>query len=248
MLNYFQQKLIFKSTKLENSHIFDFKQPFEEIHLKATDGALLHGVHFKIQNPKGIVLYLHGNARSMDYWGHWGEQLASAYQRDVVVMDYRGYGKSRGVRDHKAMLEDTRLFYDYCETLFPEHKIVVFGRSLGGAFASYISRQKDPGLLIIESSFTTLAAVVKNMFQYLPVATLLKYPFQSEENIKHIRARSYFIHGTEDRIVPYELGQELYALSGSNHKEFFTIEGGFHNNLREYNTYFKALETIFNQV
>lgn len=244
MLDYLQQKLIFKSTSLEDSFTFNFKLPFEEIYLTSTDGARLHGVHFKVENAKGIILYLHGNARSMDYWGYWGEQLATNYRHDVVVMDYRGYGKSSGVREHLSMLEDTTLFYQYCQQFFSEDKIIVFGRSLGGAFASYISKKRNPGKLIIESSFTSLADVVKTKFKFLPTETLLKYPFQNEENIPHIANKTYFIHGTEDTLVPFELGQKLYKLSSSREKELFIVKGGLHNNLREYDAYFKALEEI----
>jgi fermentation-respiration switch protein FrsA (DUF1100 family) len=245
MLKYLQQKLIFKSTVLEDTYVFDFKTDFEEIFLHANDGARLHGIHFKADQAKGIVLYLHGNARSMDYWGYWGEQLSNTHRYDVVVMDYRGYGKSRGVREHMKMLEDTQLFYNYCRKFFPEEKIIVFGRSLGGAFASYISKQKNPGKLIVESSFTSLADVVKTKFKFLPTETLLKYPFQSEHNIPHIVNETFFIHGTEDMLVPYTLGKKLYKLSGSPRKELFTIEGAVHNDLRNYESYFKALQEIF---
>ena len=78
--------------------------------MKADDGAVLHGIHFMQEDSKGIILYFHGNKASVEHWGHWGEQIASDYQHDVVVMDYRGYGKSRGGRSFEKMLADSPFF------------------------------------------------------------------------------------------------------------------------------------------
>lgn len=243
MLNFIQQKLIFKSTFLPDSYAFGFNTGFKEVFLKATDGSRLHGVHFKAKEAKGVILYLHGNARSLNYWGSWGEYLANTYRYDVVMMDYRGYGKSRGKRIFKSMLEDTRLFYNYCEESFGEDKITVFGRSLGGAFATYIAKQKNPDKLIVESSFTTLKEVVKGLYT-LPLDNLVTYTFQNQDNVPLITNKTYFIHGTEDRLIPYEMGEKLYQLSGASQKELFPVEGAMHNDMQSFNDYFKALDTI----
>jgi len=244
MITYLQEKFIFLSEELSQDHQFNFKTRFKELFLKAEDGAVLHGIHFKQEDSKGIILYFHGNKASVDHWGHWGEHIASRFQHDVVVMDYRGYGKSRGVRSFKKMLADSSLFYAYCQQFFPEDKIILFGRSLGGAFASHTALITKPKKLILESTFTDILEIAKTKFWWLPVSILLKYPFQNRNNIQRIHHETHIIHGTSDSLVHYRHGEELYRLSKSSKKELYSIEGGEHNDLQNYSIYFKALDDI----
>ena len=245
MLTYLQEKLIFLSNVLPQEHQFSFKSNFKELFLKANDGAILHGVHFAQENAKGIILYFHGNRFTADYWGHWGEKLSVDYNYDVVVVDYRGYGKSTGHRSFNKMLSDGLLFYEYCKKNFPEKEIIIFGRSLGGAFASFTALYNNPNKLILESTFTNIGVVANNKFWGLPVSKVLNYPFQSENNVQNISVDTYFIHGDNDELVMYELGQKLFELSASKKKKLFTVEGAGHNDLQEYSSYFKFLDTIF---
>lgn len=244
MLTYLQEKLIFLSDELPQEHQFKFKSNFKELFLKADDGAIIHGIHFKQEKPKGIILYFHGNKETVDYWGHWGEKLANDYKYDVVMIDYRGYGKSIGVRSFEKMLSDSFLFYKYCQEYFPEDKIIIFGRSLGGAFASHTAVSTNPKKLILESTFTHIKEVAKVKFWNLPVGIMIKYPFQSDKNIQNIINETHIIHGTDDPLVKYKLGKELYKLSKSKKKELFTIKGGLHNDLTSYKEYFKALDEV----
>ncbi|EDP96470.1 alpha/beta fold hydrolase [Kordia algicida OT-1] len=244
MLVGFQEKIIFRSEVLPQDHVFTSSLPFEELYLKATDDAILHGLHYKQENPQGIILYFHGNARTIDYWGKWAEQLSTQYNYDVVIMDYRGYGKSMGKRSHKKMLDDALLFYDYAQTKFTPEKTIIFGRSLGGAFATHVAKQRKAKLLILESTFTNVLDIARKQFWFLPLKWLLKYPFQNDKNIKEISMPTHIIHGTDDEVVPYSHGQKLYKKSGSNFKKCYTIKEGLHNNLIDYPEYFQALDSI----
>lgn len=244
MITYFQEKFIFLSEELSQKHQFNFKTNFKELFLKADDGAVLHGIHFMQEDSKGIILYFHGNKASVEYWGLWGEQMATRFQHDVVVMDYRGYGKSRGERSFEKMLADSSLFYTYCQQFFSEDKIILFGRSLGGAFASHTALITNPKKLILESTFTDILKIAQTKFWWLPVNILLKYPFQNKNNVQRIHHETHIIHGTSDSLVNYAHGEELYSLSGSSKKELYPVEGGAHNDLHNYNIYFNALDNI----
>lgn len=240
----FQEKFIFQNTILEPAHEFLFKENFEEVNLTANDGAILNGLHFKQLKPNGIILYFHGNARDISYWGEWAETLSLRYNYDVIVWDYRGYGKSIGERKHSKMLDDGLLFYDYALTQSSKDNIVIFGRSLGGAFASHAAINRNPEKLILESTFTNIKDVINHKYWYLPVARFLKFPFQSDINITKIQSNTSFIHGTNDALIPFEMGKQLYKTSGASKKDFFSIEGYGHNNLRKSEAYFEALDTI----
>jgi fermentation-respiration switch protein FrsA (DUF1100 family) len=244
MLHAFQEKIIFRSEVLPQDHIFTSSVPFEELYLKATDGAILHGLHYQAKNPKGVIVYYHGNARTLEYWGEWAEGLSKKYKYDVVIMDYRGYGKSRGKRSFNAMLSDALLFYDYARTEFSEEEITIFGRSLGGTFATHTAKQRKAKQLLLESTFTSVYEVARRRFWFLPLKWLLSYPFQNIKNIQTIGIPTHIIHGTEDAVVPYEHGQELYKKSGGSTKKFYTIENGEHNNLISFPAYFEALDKV----
>ncbi|WP_420573355.1 alpha/beta hydrolase [Kordia sp.] len=244
MLIGFQEKLIFRSETLSQDHVFTSSVDFEELYFKATDDAILHGLHYKQENPQGVIVYYHGNARTLEQWGKWAEQLSKQYNYDVVIMDYRGYGKSMGKRSFDVMLADALLFYDYAKTKFPVEKITIFGRSLGGAFATHVAKEREAKQLILESTFTSVSDIASKQFWFLPIKWFLKYPFQNDRNITQITTPTYIIHGTGDYVVPYEHGEKLHQKARSNTKKLYTFEGGEHNNLTSYPAYFKALDEI----
>lgn len=245
MLYFFQEKLIFYSRKLPQGYQYDFQTEFEELYLTAADGAVLNGLHFKAEKPKGIILYNHGNAGELDSWGKWGQLLANRYSYDVVLWDYRGYGKSRGKRRQQLMLDDGLLFYKYCQSLFKEELITIYGRSLGGFFATHIAKHHMPNQLILESTPTSILEVANEVYPFIPAKWLLKFRFQNIENIKTIDTPTFLIHGTMDDLIPFEHGQRLFQLSSAGTKEFFPIDGGNHNDLANFEEeYFKFLDEV----
>ncbi|MBM1107225.1 alpha/beta hydrolase [Aurantibacter crassamenti] len=246
ILYFFQEKLIFNSSTLPQNYEYQFTTNFEELFLKAKDGAILNGVHFKQENPKGVIIYCHGNTGEVDEWGKWGEELSNRYGYDVIVWDYRGFGKSTGKRRQKRMLDDGYLFYEYCKQFFNSDEIVVYGRSLGGFFATHIVKNSNAGRLVLESTPMSLLKIAQQEYPFLPSKYLLKYRFQSNQNIKRITVPTYIIHGTTDELIPYENGVGLFELSTAKIKQLFTIENGKHNDLGDFEKeYSTALDEIF---
>lgn len=245
MLYFFQERLIFHSSEIPQDYVYSFESNFEELFLTAEDGAVLNGLHFKQQDPRGVILYCHGNAGELDDWGHWAEELSNRYAYDVVIWDYRGYGKSTGKRRQNLMLNDGFLFYQYAIEYFSEKDITVFGRSLGGFFATHITLNKNPNKLILESTPTSLLNIAEKEYPFLPSRQLLKFRFQSDENISKIEVPTYFIHGTDDVLIPFDHGKELFGLSSAKVKKFYHVNGGDHNNLSDFGQgYFGALDEI----
>ncbi|WP_231373993.1 alpha/beta fold hydrolase [Aureivirga marina] len=95
LLYFFQEKIIFIPTKLSKNHSYQFINNFEEIFVEVRDEVSLNGLLFKVENPKGIIFYMHGNAGNLDSWGNVAE-VYNTLNYDVFVYDYRGYGKSDG--------------------------------------------------------------------------------------------------------------------------------------------------------
>ncbi|MEX0996664.1 MAG: alpha/beta hydrolase [Flavobacteriaceae bacterium] len=243
-LTLFQEKLIFLPSTLAADYEYQFTEPFEEINLEAADGALLNAIHFKTENPKGVILYFHGNAGDLSRWGEITSSFTK-YNWDVLVMDYRSYGKSTGKLSESALYEDAQLFYDYVSKRYKEEEIILYGRSLGTAFATKLAAENTPGLLILETPFYNLTSVAKKRFPIFPVHYLIKYEFKSNEYIKKVNCKTFIFHGTNDNVVPYDSGKKLYELaSPSGGKHFITIKRGGHNNLSNFTTYKKEIERL----
>ena len=111
-LYFLQEKILFRPTVLNQTYVFKFSHPFEELFLKADDNAVINALHFKAEEPKGIILYFHGNKGSLKRWGEIAMFFAKE-QYDVVIMDYRSYGKSTGELKEEYLYNDGQLFYNY---------------------------------------------------------------------------------------------------------------------------------------
>ncbi|NND80447.1 MAG: alpha/beta hydrolase, partial [Maribacter sp.] len=124
MLYFLQEKLIFLPTRLPNDFEYSFTHDFEEINLKTEDGYNLNAIHFKQVKSKGLILYFHGNAGNLSRWG----DITSFFVEkdfDVLVMDYRTYGKSTGKLSEEALHDDAQLFYDYAMKQYDEDEIIL---------------------------------------------------------------------------------------------------------------------------
>ena len=104
LLVYFlQDYLLFKPEKLPADFQFDYEnQETEEYNIETRDGAIINGLRFKAKDPKGIVFYLKGNSKSIKGWGKFAVDF-TRHGYDVLMVDYRGFGKSTGRRTQKAI-------------------------------------------------------------------------------------------------------------------------------------------------
>ncbi len=246
LLYVLQEKLIFLPTKLERTYEYSFSAPFQEIFLRAEDGAELNALHFKGPNPKGVILYFHGNAGDLSKWGEIA-QFFVGKNFNVVIMDYRTYGKSTGKLSEKNLFNDAQLFYDYALQHYTTDDIIIYGRSLGAAIATQLASKNKSRKLVLETPFYNLLDVAKDRFSLLPVEHLLKYKFTSNDYIKKVSMPIVIFHGTEDKVVPYASGNKLYETIPNGQKRFYSIKNGGHNDLAEYEEFRKAIELELNR-
>ena len=130
ILAYFlQEKLIFKPEKLKADFEFKYDAPFREYFFDIAPGVRINGLHFYRDQPKGLILYFHGNTRSIKGWARYARDFYR-YDYDVVLLDYRGFGKSTGKRSEKEMLGDMQFIYERLKEKYGEdHLIVAIRRS-----------------------------------------------------------------------------------------------------------------------
>ncbi len=241
---FFQEKLIFHPKKLPQAHEFSLAGNFNEVNLTTQDNKVINALHLKVRSPKGVILYFHGNAGSLERWG----QIVSFFTEfdyDVFVIDYRNYGKSTGAFNETNMYKDAQLSYDFLKDNYKEEEIVIYGRSLGTTFATKVASENNPRQLILEAPFFSLIDIAKERFFLIP-AILLKYKFETNEFIKDVKCSLTIIHGTEDSVTPYEGGKKLFKEAKIKDKQFITIEEGRHNNLIEFDLYKENIKTLLN--
>lgn len=237
-LYFFQESLIFLPSHLAQDYEYRFMEPAKEFNLK-NEGIQLNGVHFRVKNSKGVILYFHGNAGDLSRWGEVVQPLLK-FGYDIIVMDYRGYGKNGGEFSESAMYADAQVFYDDAKQEYAEDKIIVYGRSLGTTFATYLASQNKPGKLILETPFYSISSVAKSRFPFLPIDWLLNYKFETHKFVQEVNCPSLIVLSGKDEVIPYENGLQLS-------KEFkqvktVTIANAGHNNVSQHNSYWMAME------
>ena len=120
-LYYLQDYALFKPEKLPKDFQFNYEnQDIEEYNMVTRDGATLNGVLFKAKgNPRGVVLYLKGNSKSIKGWGKFAVDF-TRHNYNVFMVDYRGFGKSIGRRSQKAVKRDLQVVYNKLKELINE--------------------------------------------------------------------------------------------------------------------------------
>ena len=242
LVYFFQEKFIFRSEKLKQDFQFKYDIPFREYFFDIEPGVRINGLHFFRENPKGLILYFHGNTRSIKGWSKYAKDFYR-YDYDVVLLDYRGFGKSTGKRGEKEMLNDMQFIYDHLKQKYGESQLIVYGRSLGSGVATKLASDNKPRYLILDSPYFNFTRVIERFLPILPLRIVLRYKLRTDKWILKVQCHTYIIHGTNDRLIPIRHSEALQKLNP--HKiTLIRIHGGRHNNLPEFDEYHNFVRDI----
>jgi uncharacterized protein len=237
---FFHEKLVFRPDRLAREYIFQFDQSFEEYFIPMQDSVEVNALMFKSTQPtKRLILYFHGNKDNLQRWGNYAPDLTK-HGYDVLMTEYRGYGKSGGEPGEAAFYRDAESVYLWVKGGFDYDTIVIYGRSLGSAVASNLAMKVQPDLLILETPFDELWGVVYPIFQPGVYFAHPNIRFSNAEHLRTVRSRKVIIHGTRDWVVPFSSVERLQPFLQQG-DEFIIIEGGGHNNLNHYPEYHSAI-------
>lgn len=241
----YQEHLIFYPEKLSEKYSFKFDVAFEEHNITTPDGEKLNVLLFKSDSAKGLIFYHHGNAGSLQNWGQKAKDFTNR-GFDVLMYDYRGFGKSTGtIKNEKMLYKDALLIYNELITTSNYNKVIYYGISLGSGIAAKLAHENTPPYkLILETPYSNFYEVAKFHYPYLPNSILLHYQFKTNKWLPDITVPIHLIHGTEDETVPYEMSLQLKQIS--NNIDLCTIEYGSHNNLNTFEAYQNYLDKILN--
>ena len=183
----FQERMIFQPTAEVDGDPQRLGLAFEDIYLSTRDGETLHGWYVVKPGATSTVLFFHGNAgnisdrpRTLSYLHELG--------LNVFMIDYRGYGRSSGRPSAAGTIIDAETAWDYlvhARIITPE-TIAIYGRSLGGAVAIALAAKTNACALIVESSFTSIAALASSSYPRLPTSVLLRHDYQSLATFSHL--------------------------------------------------------------
>ncbi len=231
----FQAKIVFQSESLPKDFTFKFDQKFEEYFIPTEDGEKLNALLFRSQQPaKGLILYFHGNADNLQRWGQYAIDFTKLGY-DILMTDYRGYGKSTGTPNEENFYKDAQMVLRWSQANIKYERLIIYGRSLGSAVASNLASTANPDLLILETPFDELSGAL-----YLLPA---RYDFPNNIFLRNVKCKKVIFHGTDDGVVPLSSAIRLKPLLNKNDR-FIVIEGGSHNNLREFEKYHDTLKEV----
>ncbi|MBL7897455.1 MAG: alpha/beta fold hydrolase [Crocinitomicaceae bacterium] len=220
MFYYFPDKNPVEASPLATDHYIEYKE-----------GKNIHGLFFQKENPVATVFILHGNAGSLTGWQSVSEMFwEEGYQSFII--DYPEFGNSDGKAKHNQVIESSQKAFDYFLSL-PEvegTKKIVLGFSLGGNLALKVATENQDKIdaLVVEGAFTNYRdigiASVPKILRFAPWM-VLGNKFKGEELIRDFKKPILVVHSTEDEVIPYKMGEEIYKNAGSIRKELWTIKG-----------------------
>jgi len=246
VLYFFQERFLFHPEKLPEDFIFQYEnQKVKEYNFEIKKGVVINGLHFHVENSKGVVYYLKGNSKSIKGWGKFAVDF-TIHCYDVIMIDYRGFGKSTGKMSQQSMKDDALLVYDKLKEIINEDKIIVYGRSLGTGLATKVASMNNPKMLVLACPYFSMSKNVKRYLPFIPLGLVMRYQMPTYKWIKYVDCPIKIIHGTNDKVIQFKSSLKLSKMKPSLTRLYPIIDGG-HKNLHNFESYHSALEEVLNE-
>jgi pimeloyl-ACP methyl ester carboxylesterase len=199
-------------------------------------GAKLSVAQLKLPDPRGGVFYLHGNSGNLRKW-FVGLDAFRELNFDVVMMDYRGYGKSTGRIESELQLHaDVRAVWNTIAQQYDGKRIVVSGQSLGTGLAAHLSAELcsagfPPDLLLLISAYSSMRAVADQHYPWVPSA-VLRYPLKTVDHAGKLDCPVMLVHGDRDELIPHHHAEAIRAVLPKC--QLVLLEGAGHSDVHEH--------------
>jgi uncharacterized protein len=232
-----QEQLLFKPVPLAPSVRLSAEPDVQERFVEVP-GARLSVLALQRPEAKGVVFYLHGNSGNLQEWF----TDAGFYRRanfDLVMMDYRGFGKSSGRIESEAQLHaDVQAVWAAVAPRYRGRTVVVLGRSLGTGLAAALAAQVQPDLTILVSPYASMQALAGLHYPWVP-PPVLRYPLRTDEAVTRLERPLLLMHGDQDGLIPFAHSQTL-ATRAPNAR-LVRIEGAAHADVHHFARYRQTL-------
>jgi hypothetical protein len=206
-------------------------------------GARLSVAHLKLPEPRGVFFFLHGNSGNLK---KWFTQLDAFRQAnfDVVMFDYRGFGKSSGrIESEEQLRADVLAVWEHFEPMYRGKRIVISGQSLGTGLAAGLTAQLcsngcTPDLTLLVSPYSSMRALAAELYPWVPTQ-VLRYPLLTLEHAAKMLGPVMLIHGEKDELIPIHHSETLCGAFRT--AELLRVDGAGHGDVHQYPSVRKAL-------
>jgi len=237
-----QERLLFEPTTLPPDHVLATDPDVHELWIDVP-GARLSAAHLRLPDPRGVILFLHGNS------GNLTDCLVDldAFRQvnfDVVMFDYRGYGKSTGcIESEEQLRADVRTVWAEFARQYEGKRVVISGQSLGTGLAAGLAAElcedgRTPDLTLLVSPYSSGRALADELYPWVP-RQVLRYPLHCVDHAVRLQGPLMLIHGENDELIGIHHSEALRTAVPK--AQLLRIEGGGHNDLHKFPIFRKAL-------
>ena len=234
LVNALIASMIFFPVRPFSARPLDFGLQAEDAWCRTEDGVLLHGWFIQAQAERPCLLLFHGNADNISIRLPKAKEWASR-GLSVLLIDYRGYGKSGGrISSGEDLYRDARAGLKWLreKKKLTSAQIVLYGESIGSVPAIRLGTEEPFKAVILEAPFTSLREMAKIHYGFVPDFFLKDFIMDNESRISQLKSPVFILHGTADEIVPIQMGKRLFA-QAPEPKRMFEIQGAHHNDISE---------------
>ncbi len=229
VLMYFQQpQIIFYPMSELYQTPANWGLEYEDVTLNTVDDVQLHGWYIPKRASERVLLFFHGNAGNIS---HRRESIETFHRLglNVFIIDYRGYGQSKGKPNEQGLYQDATAAWRYLteDKGFDPENVIIFGRSLGGAVAAKLASEVEARGLILESTMSSARDFARDVFKILSRLVVIRYDFNTAQHIQQVNYPVLVLHSPDDEIMPFHLGKKVYELA--NQPKHFVHMRGDHN-------------------
>ena len=222
ILFFFQRNLLYHPT--ENNYYGDKLTVYvDKVKIKTKNNIELLGwYHKKDSNRYKTILFLHGNAGSLENRIHKINHFENM-NVNFLIISWRGFSGNKGNPSEVGLYDDAKSAINWLENEgVMKENIVIYGESLGTGIATEIAQHSNFAGVILESPFTSMIDAAKNKYPIFPIKFLLKDKYESEKKIKNIKSPILIMHGEVDKIVPFWMGKKMYDIANEPKYSYFT--------------------------
>ena len=222
IIYFYQRKLLYHPDIDSSVTGHGLNEKFETINFKTSDNFTLKG-WFHLKNlKKKTILFLHGNAGSLD---NRIEKLNALERLDIniLIIAWRGFSSNPGKPTEVGLYQDADGAIKWLISKgISKENIILYGESLGSAVAIHRGQSTKFAGIILEAPFTSMVDMGQKHYPIFPVKFLLKDKYESKKKIKSLISPLLVLHGRKDNIVPFYMGENIFNLANNPKYKYFT--------------------------
>jgi uncharacterized protein len=244
IIYYGQDKVLFHPEPVAVDSAYSFPYAFKEVNLPYSKKSTINIIQFAANRPqpKGVVLYFHGNKRNISRYAKAAPDFTSRGY-DVWMIDYPGFGKSTGEFTEQRLYDWALVFYKLAQARYSKDSIIIYGKSMGTGIAAQLATIRDCKALILEAPYYSFPSIIGSWLPVYPLNKMIRFKLPTWQYLQQITNPVVIFHGTSDNTIPYRNSKKLIPYLKAK-DEFVTIDGGKHNDLASFPAYNQKMDSL----